>query len=64
MVADLNVNGPKTMQFIHIVADTDFTINEILCYENKRIFLDEFDSFSQLPYIQEENGYIPYGSSC
>ena len=40
MVADLNNNGPQTMQYIHIVADTDFTINEILCYENKRIFLD------------------------
>ena len=41
MIADLNYNGPATLQFIHVVGFTDFSVAEIACYEKRRLYPSE-----------------------
>ena len=56
MVADINENGPKSVQYIHWISTKAFQISEILCFAEKR--LNQSEITEEIEYIPALNGPI------
>ena len=54
MVADINNDGPELIQYIHWTSEVDFNVQEILCYEYRR--LKDVEILTPPSFFQTLNG--------
>ena len=66
MIADINNGGKALVEYIHWrnTSTASIKVKEIMCYEKKRLYKDEFDCelMSWRTYLQDKNG--PISSVC
>ena len=63
MVADINEGSPKSVRYIHWISDSPFSVNELQCYEKKRLLASDLEVAKT--YVPVANGPIGYsGAWC
>ena len=64
MIADLNVQGPAQVRYIHWRASQDFDVAQVMCYSKKRLYRDQLidESPPMVPWLLPMNAPIQDGT--